>query len=223
VTTRDILSKLANEILTGIETEAQVVYLLAGIRKLIERDELKNQFPTLNFHCDWALHSSLDRAGAKAVLAIFDEAHPLLKDPGVGIADLPRELGREIDRISKMRSFKKELSMFLDLFKLPSLTSVRSDGWVHFLHLYAAVIADIPLKVPVPRENKPGPKLPKPVNISQVVVTVKMAPEVIRLAEFEEVVFAVVWTVDDVNGRSFSLPIYNSFSSKPGKESEAEQ
>src|SRR5712671_4528024 len=39
MTTPDILYKLAKELDGGIETEVQVVYLRAGIRKLIERDE----------------------------------------------------------------------------------------------------------------------------------------------------------------------------------------
>jgi hypothetical protein len=52
MTTRDIVSKLAGELDRGIETEVQVVYVLAGIRKLIERDNAKERYPDLKFHCD---------------------------------------------------------------------------------------------------------------------------------------------------------------------------
>ena len=55
---------------------------------------------------------------------------------GAELHDLPPELRREIDRISKMRSFKEELYKFLRINGLPSLDKNRSDGWVHFLHLY---------------------------------------------------------------------------------------
>jgi hypothetical protein len=45
--TEEICRKLAVEIEKGIATEAQAVYLLAGIRKLIERDDLSEQFGVL--------------------------------------------------------------------------------------------------------------------------------------------------------------------------------
>lgn len=60
MTTRDIISKLTRELDTGITSEVQVVYLLAGVRKLIERDGVREQFSDLNFHCDWTLHSKLE-------------------------------------------------------------------------------------------------------------------------------------------------------------------
>jgi hypothetical protein len=72
MTTRGIISKMTAELDRGITSEVQVVYLLAGIRKIIERDKIRDQYSDLNFHCDWALHSSLDRAAAKAILREFD-------------------------------------------------------------------------------------------------------------------------------------------------------
>jgi hypothetical protein len=112
MTTRDIVSKLTNELDGGIETEVQAVYLLAGIRKIIERDKVGGQYPNLKFHCNWVLHSRLDQAPAQAILAKFDAAHALLKGK-VKLQDLPPALSSEIDRISKMQSFHKELSGFL--------------------------------------------------------------------------------------------------------------
>src|SRR5437763_7300734 len=51
--TSDILKKLKKELVTGITTEAQVVYLLAGVRKLLELQQAKRQYEHLKFHCDW--------------------------------------------------------------------------------------------------------------------------------------------------------------------------
>jgi hypothetical protein len=65
--TPDIIRKLTAELDQGITTEVQVVYLLAGIRKIIERDNVGDRYSDLKFHCDWALHSRMDRAAAKAV------------------------------------------------------------------------------------------------------------------------------------------------------------
>ena len=63
----EIIRKLTAQLNEGITTEVQVVYLLVGIRKLIERDEKRERYPVLNFSCDWVLHSKLDRSGAKAI------------------------------------------------------------------------------------------------------------------------------------------------------------
>lgn len=50
MSTRDIISKLTKELDAGITTEVQVVYVLAGVRKLIERDGLEDQYKDLRFH-----------------------------------------------------------------------------------------------------------------------------------------------------------------------------
>jgi hypothetical protein len=178
----------------------QVVYLLAGIRKLIERDEVKDQYPDLNFHCDWALHSHLDRSAAKAVLLKFDAAHAILRDKQIELRDLPATLRREILRISETKSFKDELSSFLEAYDLPALTKTRLDGWPYFLHLYCRVIEDIPLVVKDTSAN--GPQ-----NISQVVVHVDAANQDLE----GETLFQVRWTLHDKNGQSGEIFIINSF------------
>jgi hypothetical protein len=200
MTTRDIISKLTTELVAGINTEVQVVYLLAGIRKLIERDEVKDQYPDLNFHCDWALHSHLDRSAAKAVLLKFDAAHAILRDKQIELRDLPATLRREILRISETKSFKDELSSFLEAYDLPALTKTRLDGWPYFLHLYCRVIEDIPLVVKDTSAN--GPQ-----NISQVVVHVDAANQDLE----GETLFQVRWTLHDKNGQSGEIFIINSF------------
>lgn len=199
MTTRDIISKLAAELGKGIVTEVQVVYLLAGIRKIIERDNLREQYPDLKFRCDWALHSKLEGTAAKDVLRKFDAAHAVLRGGTVALRDLPAELRSEIDRISKMRSFEEELSRFLKTYHLPPLTKNRpDDGWAHFLHLYAQVIEDIPLVVTDATA----------VHISHVVVHFSPTREDVG----GEALFTVTWTSHDKNGQSGDIFVINSFS-----------
>jgi hypothetical protein len=203
MTTRDIISKLTRELVSGISTEVQVVYLLAGIRKIIERDNIGNQYADLRFHCDWALHSSLDRSAAKAILVKFDAAHALLRG-NVKLRDLPSQLRAEIDRISSMRSFNVELSQFLAAYCLPALTKARPDGWAHFLHLYARVVEDIPLVVS---------SLAVAQHITHVTVHFNQARETIKHDNGEEeVLFTVTWTTHDKNGQSGDIFVINSFS-----------
>jgi hypothetical protein len=144
--TEEIIRKLTAELDAGIETEVQVVYLLVGIRKLMERDDRKNDFPSLLFHCDWVVHPQMDRAPARSLLRQFDELQGqwTARD---GIARLPEALQREIDDITQMRGFRKELNAFLQQYRLPALTPAGPEGWTRFLNLYARVVADIPLVV----------------------------------------------------------------------------
>ena len=197
--TEEIIRKLTAELNKGITTEVQVVYLLAGIRKLIERDDLGAQYPALNFHCDWVLHSKLDRSAAKAILREFDEAHPLVKSR----MDLPRELQNKIDDISKMRTFEKELTSFLEKYGLPPIAQ-DVDGWSHFLHLYTQVIQDIPLMV---KASSPDAAQ----NISKVVVHFEAATETQKFGDREDFFYRIVWEIFDKNGGSGTHSVYNSF------------
>jgi hypothetical protein len=202
MTTRDIISKLTAELDPGIATEVQVVYLLAGIRKIIERDKIRDQYPDLNFHCDWALHSNLDRAAAKAILREFDAAHAFLRG-NVKLRGLPPALRSEIERISEMRSFEQELSQFLSAYGLPALTKNRPDGWTHFLHLYAKVVEDIPLVVSSSAVAK---------HITHVTVHFDQARELIAAHDGEsEVLYKVTWVIHDKNGQSGSVFVINSY------------
>jgi hypothetical protein len=210
--TPEIIRKLTEELDKGVTTEVQVVYVLAGVRKLIERDKAEDQYPNLRFHCDWVLHSGMDRAAAKAILRQFDDAHPLLKD-GIELRKLPSKLMNEINRISKMKSFEEELSGFLTAYGLPSLSKHRPDGWIHFLHLYTMVIEDIPLMVSLPKTKaQQGPPGSAPKHISHVVVHFKKAPETIKHPQGEDVLYTVTWRIHDKNGGSGDLDVYNTFS-----------
>lgn len=57
----DIITKLQAELSAGIKTEAQVIYLMAQIRKIIEQEQSEDEFDFLFFHCNWVLHPRMDR------------------------------------------------------------------------------------------------------------------------------------------------------------------
>lgn len=214
MTTDAILGKLTAELNRGVTSEVQVVYLLAGIRKIIERDQIGERYPQLMFHCHWALHSRLSGPAAQAILMSFDAAHPRLRGK-VKLHQLPRALRTEIDRISQMKSFEEELVGFLAAYGLPPLTLHRSDGWAHFLHLYAKVVEDIPLVVTLPglpkQKRKRVTRGSAPNHISRVTVHCDVASETVKSANRQEVVFRLRWTIQDRSGESGELSIFNSF------------
>ena len=212
-----IIRKLTAELEKGVTTEVQVVYLLAGIRKIIERDKSGQNCPDLKFHCDWALHASLDRASAREILALFDAAHVYLRGD-VALKDLPSGLRREVERISKMETSEESLEAFLSDHQLPPLTLHRSDGWVHFLHLYAQVIEDIPLVVSAPpaRQRTGTSTATHPQYISRITVRCEMAAgDTFKHEAGEDMFFKVRWIIQDKNGQSGEIYIVNSFSLPP--------
>jgi hypothetical protein len=199
--TKDILIKLTAELEAGITTEVQTVYVLAGIRKIIERDKSDDRYPALKFHCDWALHAELSwNKEAKCILAQFEAAYDCLK-AHVDIEDLPDDLGREIRRISSMKDFRTELKRFLSAYKLPPLTYNDGDGWSHFLHLYTQVIEDIPL-VLAKGEHR----------VSQVVVGFELARRV-RTDHLGNsyLAYKVIWNIYDSDGGCGEVFVLNDF------------
>ena len=115
----EIIRKLKTLLNQGICSEAEVVYLLVGIRKLLELDgELKKTFPNLPFYCDWVLHADLHRKNAREILE-----------------------SKSIKQILEMNAFRDELSDFL-FAKLDAEVE-----WQDFLRLYVKIISDISLKL----------------------------------------------------------------------------
>ena len=194
--TEDIIDKLRAELDRGICSEVQIVYLLVGIRKLIERDNLA--YPELRFHCDWALHSQLDRAGARAILQLFDSAHPSLKENH----ELPAPLRNKIDQISKMNSFREELSRFLNANQLPQVTLHRSDGWEYFLFLYTRIVEDIPLELKSAGSS----------TVAKVTVHCEAGKEAVPFGDRKEIVYKVTWRIFDRNGEFGERSVINSYS-----------
>ena len=200
--TNDIIRKLEAQLEGGITTEAQVVYLMTGLRKLLEQQQAKKQYEYLTFHCNWALHSKLEGTTAQKILGQFDLANIHLKT-GIELHELPVDLQREIDGLSKMKWFWDELSAFLAANGLPGLETVRRDGWTHFLHLYCKVVEDCPL---VMTTNHTA------ASIEKLTVHLELANQV---KGENEILYKITWTVADKNGLSGDIFVLNSFSQTP--------
>ncbi len=129
-----ILEKLTVELNNGIHTEAQAVYLLVQIRKLMEHNSNKS-YDTLKMFCDWALHTELSKnRQIIKMLEEFDEAMAR-DDKGYGPINY--------DYLS-LKKFKEALMDFLTDFNLPK--NILSGGqWATFIRLYTRVVSDCPV------------------------------------------------------------------------------
>lgn len=189
--TPHVVGKLQSEIKKGLKEEAQVVYLLAGIRKIIERENKASKFDYLNFHCDWVLHSKLDRWFAQKVLNQFDSVH--ISQIKSGGRD---PLSRTIDNILNMEQFREQMSGFL---KSHSLADFSQDGdtWAKFLYLYSRVIEDIPLVI--------SPK--NSASIQQITISVKISDQPVN----DHKVYKISWHITGKDGSSGEVFVINSF------------
>jgi hypothetical protein len=204
MTQLQIMGKLEVQLASGITTEAEAVYLMVGIRKLLEHQQVKKQYKYLTFHCDWAVHSMLAGTTAQEILKLFDAANNHLK-AGVEFDKLPLEFRTEVDRISGMKYFEDELETFLKANGLPRIDATRSDGWVHFQHLYAKVVEDVPLEMTAN-------------NSSASIASVTLKIDLVKASKQDggDMLFKVRWIILDKNGQSGEVSRLNSFALNPG-------
>jgi hypothetical protein len=198
----NILKKLETLLNRGIASEVEVVYLMSGIRKLLEQQQGSQQYRLLKFHCDWTLHSKLEGTTAQEILREFDAANLHLKN-GVDYDHLPSSLRDKIDKISKLEDFETELAAFLRANGLPSISAARADGWIYFVHLYAKVVEDCPLLI--------SGKNAGAVGIESVTVKFELGNKPMG----DHMPFKVTWMVLDKNGLSGVLSIFNTYRLAP--------
>lgn len=175
-------------------TELRVVYILVEIRKLLERQGELNKYPALRFHCDWALHTSMDRAGAQRILRLFDEAYPLL----CANQELSHTLKREITETTNLRHFERDFERFLTDYNLPQ--DILHGRWTKFLHCYAAIIEDCPLTV---RANNVQ-------NIKSVILSKEAAKKKIYTGDERHLLYRLRWTCNGIDGMSGTWDSYNT-------------
>lgn len=145
--------------------------------------------------------ATLEGSAVQEVLSKFDAANLQLKT-GAELHDLPADLQNDIDNISQLKLFKKELGEFLQTNDLPGINAARVDGWIHFIHLYAKVAADSPLVIS--GKNAAA-------GFESVTVSFELAKQPIG----DNMPFKVTWTVLDKSGRTGDIYGINSFLLKP--------
>src|SRR5438128_1875039 len=119
-----IVEKLRSELVQPISAERQVVYILVETRKLLEHMETeKDEFETLEFYCDWAMHVELSRRAARTLLAKVDSYYTRLFQSGI----TPEE-HRLLFGILCLEAFRGEFERFLGIHDLP-VNICSSEDW----------------------------------------------------------------------------------------------
>lgn len=125
----DIKDKLHVELSGEIKSEAQVIYILSRIRKILEIENDK-ELKVLKFYCDWALHSEIDNT--QPVKEMLD-----------GIIN---KTGDEhwVDFVS-FKLLHKELGDFLKKHGLPVTICESTDQRNMFNMFLSEIYGDTPL------------------------------------------------------------------------------
>lgn len=124
----EILEKLNREINKKIFEESQVVYILSRIRKYLETKELKRKYKYLNFYCNWALHSRINRT-----------------EP---VSEILRDFNNGIDngKFLKFEYFYNDFKSFLDDEKLNSEIILENENYLRFINLLLDILSDTPVE-----------------------------------------------------------------------------
>src|SRR5204862_3269032 len=105
-----LLTKIRDRLLQRILTEANLVYLLVELRKLMERDGYKDT--SIKSFCNWIVHTELTQAGGGTtdLLAEFDEAVRIV---------IEENRGWPFPQHYSFRRFRQNLKMLFSNYKLP--------------------------------------------------------------------------------------------------------
>lgn len=143
-----IIEKLNTHILSGINKESDVVYLMVETRKILERTD--NKYPLLKFYCDWILHNKKDNitSDIKKIMEKINKSIP--KD--IKKSPYPRNYRSEILEFIFMKGLREEFKSFFRCFKLSEgsrILFMKGKNWIRFVNLLTKVLADQPIMNPI--------------------------------------------------------------------------
>jgi len=118
---------------------------LADIRKLLETTGTTKTHATLKFHCDWVLHTRMDKTFAKTLLKRFDDAWDnwiTRKIP------FPRDFSEQMPYLIGFFGFTKELREVLGTIGLSAPAETDIAAWQPFERLYCSIVEDTDLHYP---------------------------------------------------------------------------
>lgn len=140
-----ILRKLSLALSSPVTTEAQAVYVLVELRKLLDRRRKEGRGPdflNIRFCSDRAVHVQLHGATAKQIVS---DAQNLYQKSKTGtFTDEEKECFRGRFTLQPVR---EELRSLCEESGLPAFTNA---GWNSFLACFPAVIEDCPLSIRLP-------------------------------------------------------------------------
>ena len=154
-----IVEGLTSHLAVPVNTSPAVVYLMAEVRKLVDRDRTTTDPAfALRMYCNWALHTNLDRPSTtQEFLGLVDRF--ILKNVSpAGSPEWPAEYKDDdtfsfIDEHRLFRDFvyldklRAQLKQLLASYGLPTELCDDNGVWFGFIKVLAGVIAEGELSI----------------------------------------------------------------------------
>ncbi len=140
----DIVKKLRAHLAQPVNTECGVVYLLAEIRKILEKDRPDPKPFALWMYCHWALHVNLSNTNTtQHFLEQIDTyvSHTVANLTPKGSLTLSDE-DRLLEDFVYLSTFRDQLRDCLNFYDLPTELCDDDENWYAFMAAYAMVIED---------------------------------------------------------------------------------
>ena len=137
------LQKFLNEDIS-VDNECCVVYLMVELRKLLDHQDIRDNYLTLRFYCDWTVHIQKDRnmAGISEIAEKIDKLVPRNKTLDSKTADYVFDFLR----MSKLRA---EMANFLKANNIPLGRLKEDNDWRTFASTLGEVLSGQPILNPI--------------------------------------------------------------------------
>jgi hypothetical protein len=185
-----------------IDSEAKVVYLLAEVRKLVDKTPARERPFALNMYCHWALHVEL--SGKDTITRFLQQVDDYVNGVLVG----PEDLGASNRMVREFLLLDTLRSQMRDFFHASGIRAELlddNDRWHQFVAHYAGVIEDGSLQILAPNHGMRHVKQVTFVKGSNA------------MGEFDTIPFDMVWHVELRDGRSLDIDV-NARPPKNGAE-----
>jgi hypothetical protein len=137
-----IIQKLTSAVSVPVNSEQQVVYILAEVRKLDEL-EGKKAPQALRMFLHWALHVNLEGPGTiKTFVERIDDVVAELLTTGNGTREAIAAESALFREVTYFDEFRQQLRLFFSDHGIPTTLCDDAERWFDFLGAYANVIED---------------------------------------------------------------------------------
>jgi hypothetical protein len=137
----NIIEKIRPYLSRPLQSECEVVYVMAEIRKVLEQHDASGlpRLNVLNLFCNWALHTASYKDSTN--IKVYFSAYDLKSDM------TPEEFldSRFFKEIMNLAIMKKELGEFLNIHRLPDVL-LKCEQWSNFVDLYTGVVSEVPMR-----------------------------------------------------------------------------
>jgi hypothetical protein len=140
---KTILNKINREIKSGIRTEAQVVYLLVEVKKILEL-ELEKCNNTLSLFRNWAVHTELKHRNTISGFENRFSKHIIFTSKA---KDVGKNILLDQKNFFKLEELKNELKIFLEQKGLTTKLTDEKYRWSKFKELLLEIAQECRIQI----------------------------------------------------------------------------